>query len=473
MAKSTHPSKHLFYAGGVAPYYLLIIAVVILVGISAVMVVSASSNEAIIKTVTAQSADAQSGQTDSIAAEKVGDVGFSPYINGLNNILYITVGALIAFVMSRLDYRKMAPLLWVGAVSVLVLLIATKFFGTEVLGARRWINVGISIQASEFAKPILIAFAALVFEQAHRKGVRAVKEMQSYLWTAAGIVVLSLLLILTQPDFGTTVIIVAGLIAAYAAAGHPMRSLLAIVPIGVVLGVWRIMSSGNYQSVRITEYLSGKPSHQVLQALYAFGTGGLLGVGPGLSRQKYHNLPEAQNDFILAIIGEELGLIGALLVVSAFGLMLYAGMRITLAAKDQMGRAIAGGATIMLVGQAMLNMGGVLGLVPVTGKPLPFVTLGGSAMLSAFMLLGLLLSVARFGGQAVGAETVQTPSTARPKKPQNTESKAQTKSPRKQRAPRVARESIPANPAEGDDDEDSLEWRWDSGAHIPGNRTGR
>lgn len=473
MAKSTQPSKHLFYAGGVAPFYLLIIAVVILVGVSAVMVVSASSNEAIIKTITAQSADAQSGQTDSISAEKVGDVGLSPYINGLNNILYITAGAFVAFAISRFDYRKTASLLWVGAVSVLVLLIATKFFGTEVLGAKRWINVGVSIQASEFAKPILLAFCALVFEQAYRKGVRAVNKPQSYFWGATGIVVLSLILILTQPDFGTTIIIAAGLIAAYAAAGHPMRLLLAILPVGLVAGVWRIMSSGNYQSVRITEYLSGKPSHQVLQALYAFGTGGLLGVGPGLSRQKYHNLPEAQNDFILAIIGEELGLLGALLVVGAFGLILYAGMRITLATKDQMGRGIAGGATVMLVGQAMLNMGGVLGLVPVTGKPLPFVTLGGSAMLSAFMLLGLLLSVARFGGQAVGAGADQPSGATKPNKPQPTKEKAPVKTPRKQRAPRVARETIPANQAEGDDDEDSLEWRWDSGAHLPGNRTGR
>ncbi|MCL2818745.1 MAG: FtsW/RodA/SpoVE family cell cycle protein, partial [Actinomycetia bacterium] len=190
----------------------------------------------------------------------------------------------------------------------------------------------------------------------------------------------------------------------------------------------------------------------------------------GLSRQKYYYLPEAQNDFILAVIGEEMGLLGTLMVVGAFALLMWAGFTITQGARDRMGRVLAAGATTMLITQALMNLLAVVGLGPVTGKPLPFVTLGGSAMISSFVLLGIILSVARFAGEprsdyvehrSLFTSFIQWWLAV-------TDSLVRDPEKKERRKRRTQREG----PVGGDEDEGDLEWRWDSRSHLPSSRTG-
>ena len=175
----------------------------------------------------------------------------------------------------------------------------------------------------------------------------------------------------------------------------------AVVIVAAVAGI----ATEPYRLERVMTFLHpGKDpqgdGYQIIQALLAFGTGGLKGVGLGLSRQKFFYLPEANTDFIFAIIGEELGLVGTLAVLSGFGIFIYGGMRIALGARDQFGRMVAGGLTAMIGLQAFMNMAAVTGLIPVTGKPLPFVSAGGSSMLVTMTCVGLLLSVSRYGAKS-------------------------------------------------------------------------
>jgi cell division protein FtsW len=142
--------------------------------------------------------------------------------------------------------------------------------------------------------------------------------------------------------------------------------------------------------------------YQIIQSLYAFGSGGLFGVGLGLSRQKFFYLPAAHTDFIFAIIGEELGLVGAFAIVAAFGVFTFAGLRISAQAKDPFARLMAGGLTAMIVGQAIMNMAAVTGLMPITGIPLPLLSYGGSSLTFTLGCIGLILGAARFGGSAEG-----------------------------------------------------------------------
>lgn len=462
------PRLHL-HAGGVSSYYVLLIAVTLLVGISAVMVVSASSNEAVLKLITAQSEQISTAK----ALSSFGQTGLAPFMNGIRNIVFIVAGIVCAWVLSRSNYRAWGSNLVWPVIGILVLLVLTALFGVKINGARRWIDVGVSVQASELAKPVILAYVSWLIVT-YIPQIRRRRSMLLEYWPLA-LVFLAAVLIYTQPDLGTTAIIGAGCVVGYLASGGRVGRGYLIFPAGIVGAITFIMMSGNYQAGRITSFLSGEPSHQVKQALYALGSGGLVGLGPGLSRQKYYNLPEAQNDFILAIIGEELGFIGSIIVVLGFALILFAGIRIALGAKDKMGRALAAGATAMLVFQGIINMAAVVGIGPVTGKPLPFVTLGGSAMVSAFMLLGILLSVSRFGAdpcrKEVGQARTTSPGSQRPRATDDKHQGKVLRQPEK-RGPRRLRNNQPSKHDEGSsDDEDSFEWRWDSGAHLPSDRT--
>jgi cell division protein FtsW len=176
-----------------------------------------------------------------------------------------------------------------------------------------------------------------------------------------------------------------------------------------IAGVVVLIAVAPYRMRRITAFINpfADPQgagYQSIQSLYAFGSGGLDGVGLGMSRQKFFYLPAAHNDFIFAIIGEELGLLGALSVVAAFAVMAYAGVRIALGARDTYGRVLAGGLTAMLVTQAIMNMGAVTGLMPVTGIPMPLVSSGGSSMVITMFSFGIILSVSTYGARAARRE---------------------------------------------------------------------
>jgi cell division protein FtsW len=447
------------FAGGVAPFYLAILAVAILVGISAVMVVSASSGEAVLR-------------------DTVGESTMSAFAEGLNNLGFILAGALIAFGISRADYRRYASLSFPLLIITVAALVYLLIFVDPIMGARRWLFIGpISVQPSELAKPVLLVFSAYVLAlqaEVRERGSKATRSALYYLIPAL-VVGATLLCIVFQPDLGTTSIIVIGMLVVYMMSGTGLRFLTFLVPVALGLYLFRAFSLGNYQVQRIQSLvhglIHGQYSHQVTQGMYALGSGGLFGVGLGLSRQKYFYVPEAQNDFILAIIGEEMGLLGTLMVVGAFALLMWAGFSITLGARDRLGRVLAAGATTMLITQAVINMVAVVGLGPVTGKPLPFVTLGGSAMISSFILLGIILSVARFSGEPredyrshdslyVGFSTAVVDTIERGL------SKRERKAPR----PRIRRGGQDEG---GDEDEGDFEWRWDSRSRLSGAGAGR
>jgi len=452
------------FAGGVAPFYLVILAVAILVGISAVMVISASSGEAVLK-----GTNAQEGISATLAS----------FGAGVNNLLFIFAGALVAFIISRLDYRTFAPWSFPFALILIVLLIYVLIGGVTILGAQRWILIGsFSLQPSELAKPVLLVFLAYAlayFSEARKSESIVGMQATAYLGVTASVIGVSILCIIVQPDLGTTLIITFGLLIIYIMSGYSLRFLVVILPVAAGLFLFRAFALGNYQAQRIQGLVQGlfqgEYTHQVQQGLYALGSGGLFGAGLGLSRQKYFYLPEAQNDFILAVIGEEMGLMGTLLVIGALALFLWAGFTITQGARDRMGRVLAAGATTIVITQAVINLYAVIGFGPVTGKPLPFVTLGGSAMMSSFIMLGIILSVARFGGEpregytnhrSLFTKCTNASASFIEKRFAGTTLEKSKKS-RKTRKGRTT-------PEGGEVDEDDIEWRWDSRARVSGAR---
>jgi cell division protein FtsW (lipid II flippase) len=436
------------WEGSPAARYLILIAITILVGISLIMAFSASSNDAVIRQVqrdfaaqaqevltpeesieleldyyaaldaAMEEAGTTSGQEEDGIADSRGFFSFltgifgSAYAAGFRHLLFALVGAFLAIGIARVDYRKMVPYAIPLAWTLLGMLAFLAIAGRPVLGSARWIDFGLfSFQPSEFAKPILLILIAAYCswaKDADDKSSERQKKQSSLPvyrrdWVMpATLIGGSLLAIFLSPDIGTVLIIGVGLFAAYVLAGWPWGRLVAgLAALGVLFMGRILLMGGGYQQRRIFEFVTrwteGVASHQTWQAELALGSGGILGLGPGLSRQKFRYLPEAHNDFIIAILGEELGLIGVFLVLIAFVFILWGGLHIASRAQDRFGMALAGGATVLLIFQALLNIFAVISLGPVTGKPLPFVTLGGSSMISTFILIGLIFSVARFG----------------------------------------------------------------------------
>lgn len=364
------------YAGGASSRYLLLGSAVFLTLFGLVMIYSASSITAAVRE------------------------GSSLHFF-VRQLVFIALGGCAAWFVARIDYRTLehrAPALW--AVSV-ALLIATIVVGAVRNGARRWIDLGFfNLQPSELAKLACVLLLAMV----------AVEWMKGRITggtlAARSVIVVGVpaVLVMIQPDLGTTVTLVFASAMVLILAGIKLRWVAGAFALAAAAGV-AMIAVAPYRVRRVTAFLDpwadaqGK-GYQIIQALLAFGTGGLDGVGLGLSRQKFFYLPEAHTDFILAIIGEEAGLIGTLAVLAGLAVFVLAGFRIALGARDRYGMLVAGAITGALALQAFLNMAAVTGVLPITGKPLPFVSYGGSSMLVTMMSLGLLLSVSKFGAQA-------------------------------------------------------------------------
>jgi cell division protein FtsW len=314
----------------------------------------------------------------------------------------VGVGAL--WVLSRIDYHRYERWALPGAAAVAVLMLATRLpgIGVEINGARRWLDLGPlgTLQPSELAK---LAFTIFMAVWISRRQERIQSFREGFLPFCA-ILAAAMGLLLIQKDLGTSVVMCAILLSVFFAGGGRLSHLLLL---GVVLGaVFAILILAvSYRSSRLGAYFDpfAHPQgtgFQISQALIGIGSGGLTGVGLGHSVEKYFWLPEADTDFIFAIIGEETGLVGTTLVLLGFVVLAVRGYRAAIRAPDPTGTMIAAGITTWVSVQALVNMASVTDTVPAVGVPLPFISYGGSALAITLAAMGVLLNVAAQGGDA-------------------------------------------------------------------------
>jgi len=308
--------------------------------------------------------------------------------------LVLGFGALLAASRLSVSVIKIVGVATLVAGDIMLGLVLVM--GRANMGSVRALNIGVTtIQPAEIARlGCVLAMAALFADRVRRP--RPIKDDLLNILLIAGI---PFALVMMQPDMGAAMSILIAVFFVMVLGGLPWKWVVATVG-GIGAGVAVLLPIAAYRSSRIAAWLdpSKDPlgnAYQVLQARLAFGSGGILGLGLGLSRQKFFYLPAAHTDFIFAIIGEELGLLGTLSVVIAFGVFCYAGVRIALAVKDPYARIVAGGLTITITTQALINMASVTGLIPVAGEPLPMVSYGGSSLLFTMGCIGLILAMTR------------------------------------------------------------------------------
>jgi cell division protein FtsW len=321
-------------------------------------------------------------------------------------VVYGALGLVVMRVLARDGIARVrglvAPLLAVSF--VLVLAVHIPHVGVTLNGARRWLGSGsFQFQPSELLKLALVLYGATLL--ARRPAlVHDLRELAKPLLAVVGA---ACLLVATQPDLGTAMVIAFTMGALLVAAGIPLRN-LAIIG-GLALAVIALYAIARpYARARLTSFLdpwahASSSGFQAVQGQIAIGSGGLFGVGPGESVQKIFYLPEAHTDFILAVIGEELGVIGVFALLFLYGLIAYAGLRVAKAARSLHSALIAVGTTSLIVSQALLNVFAVLGLAPLTGVPLPLVSYGSSSLIVTLAAMGLLLNVASGGTAHVRA----------------------------------------------------------------------
>ena len=309
--------------------------------------------------------------------------------------LYALVGLVALVLLSRTDFRKLRHVGGPMLALAFFFLVAVLVVGTSVNGAKRWIPLGsFSFQPSELAKLGLALW--LGARLARKPAPRSLGELAK----PVGLVVCFVCgLIVVEPDLGTTIAIVIMVAAMLVVSGTPLRVLAASGGLGLsvlMLAIW----FEPYRRARLFSFIDpwSDPQNagfQTVQAMIALGSGGLFGVGLGESVQKIYYLPEASTDMIFAIIGEELGLVGAMGVMGAFVLLGYAGFNVALRCRDPFGKRLATGLTALLCGQAAVNLCAVMGIAPLTGIPLPFVSYGGSSLIVALAAVGILLNIAQ------------------------------------------------------------------------------
>ncbi|MBQ8682027.1 MAG: putative lipid II flippase FtsW [Bacilli bacterium] len=313
--------------------------------------------------------------------------------------LFLIVGYIMTYIMLKIPYTKYlskANIIFIGCVILLVLVLIPGI-GTVRNGSRSWFGIGgFGIQPSEFTKLGMIIFTSkyLAFNE------KAIKDIKKGVLPILGMLMLVFGLIMLQPDFGTGVIIVVSIVVLLFISGVPMGFFVKIGILGL-LGVVGLIIMAPYRMKRIVSFLNpwSDPlgsGFQIIQSLYAIGPGGLLGLGFGNSIQKHFYLPEPQTDFIFAIISEEFGFMGVLIVASIFILIIYRGFHIAIHCENKFGKYLAFGITFQLAFQCLLNLMVVVGLIPVTGVTLPFLSYGGSSLLITMFSMSILLNISKY-----------------------------------------------------------------------------
>jgi cell division protein FtsW len=307
--------------------------------------------------------------------------------------IYAVIGLGLMLVLSRIDFRllrRLAPLLVLGT---LALLAGVLLLGTAVNGARRWVTFGpIVFQPSELAKLALAVWGAWFLTR--RRPPQSLRQLARPLGLLVGIFCV---LLLAEPDLGTAIAIVLMFVGMLAVAGTPGRTLLAGTTIVTLVGLAAAWFEP-YRRARIFSFLnpwhdSQGAGYQTVQAMIGLGSGGFFGAGLGHSVGKLFYLPEAHTDMIFAVIGEELGFVGSAGLILAYAVFAYAGLSIALRCRDPFGKTLAVGLVTLICAQAAVNLAAVLGLAPLTGIPLPFVSYGGSNLVVALASVGILLNI--------------------------------------------------------------------------------
>ncbi|HEV7527291.1 MAG TPA: putative lipid II flippase FtsW [Solirubrobacteraceae bacterium] len=321
-------------------------------------------------------------------------------------LVYGAIGLVLMRVLARDGVAKVQAITGPLLITAFVLVIAVHIphVGVSVNGARRWLGAGpLQFQPSELMKLALVLYAATLLAKRPQR-VHDLRDLAKPLLVVVGG---AILLVATQPDLGTAMVIAFTTIALLVAAGIDMRRLAIVMGSAFVVVVMYALVKP-YARARLTSFLdpwahASSSGFQAVQGQIAIGSGGLFGVGPGESVQKIFYLPEAPTDFILAVIAEELGALGVCALLFLYGLIAYAGLRAAKGARSMQSALIAVGATSLIVSQALLNVFAVLGLAPLTGVPLPFVSYGSSSLIVMLSCMGLLLNVASGGTAHVRA----------------------------------------------------------------------
>jgi len=312
-------------------------------------------------------------------------------------LLWAFIGVVTMIVVMKVNYSKLKEFaVPIMVIAFLCLILVITPLGTETKGSSRWLGVGIlSFAPSELAKLAVVMFMAKIISGNGEK-IRAKTGILPYL----GILILICGLIMLQPDLGTSFAIAGTVFFLLLAAGAKW-SHLSMVALSGLAAVGAAIAVAPYRMERFIAFLdpwkyASDEGFQTIQSLYALGSGGLFGAGLGHSRQKFFYIPEVHTDFIFAILGEELGFIGASLVLALFLLFAWRGFKIAINAPDTYGSLLASGITIMIVFQAAINIGVVSGALPVTGITLPFISHGGSSLFFTMIGVGLLLNISRY-----------------------------------------------------------------------------
>lgn len=320
------------------------------------------------------------------------------YVFLLKQMVGVVLGVGAMLGMMSFDYHRLRhPATIFTSVSVMLVLLAAVFFLDKSHATHRWVRLGpLSFQPSELAKLVLIVFLAYLLE----KGWHEKDDSWRTLLSGLGLVLLVVALVVAQPDLGTAAALLMIAVTIFFLAGVRLRY-LAYLLLPAIPAFALLILRVRYRYERILAFLNpyadpqGK-GFQIIQSLIAVGTGGITGAGLMDGKQKLFYLPEAHTDFVFAVVSEELGLLGATVIVILFGIFLWRGMRVVFKAPDEFGRLVAAGVTVMVVGQALVNMSVVLGLMPTKGIPLPFISYGGSSLVIMLTGVGILLNISQY-----------------------------------------------------------------------------
>lgn len=329
----------------------------------------------------------------SASAPKCLEMGLNPTRFLIQQMLGVIVGFIGLKFLSNFHYKKLIMYTLPFTIFVIVMLILVKIMGTTVNGAQRWINIGpMSLQPSEFAKPAVVMLLAAVFYK------NPILLDNNKIVTAFIPILIMIGLIFIQPNLSMVILLLATSAAIYICAGGSTQLILWAG--GLMIPLMLLKGLRGYQSSRITTWLHPEADplgagYNIIQSLVAFASGGLYGVGYGSSKQKLAWLPEAHTDFIYAVIGEEHGFIGCLLIICLFWTILQRGFTIAVKCQDMYGKLLALGLTFSICFQGFLNMWVASSFVPATGVPMPFISYGGSSVMVSLWMIGILLNISK------------------------------------------------------------------------------